>query len=408
MSRVYNNQAGAAPCPGGFLAAWQSLKTGLMEFPLYRAAFSGLLAMLTGIGIARFGYAPLVPALVAAHWFTASAAFWLGALNLLGYMLGAAGMRAWRGAINTRLLVIFLMAATSLAVIASAFNLGILYAGIWRLLTGITGGALMVLMGAAVVGRAPAAKRGQVGGITFAGMGTGIMLSGLLIPKLLPGGLPFTWAVLGCACVLATAIVAIIMPASIIPATPKTKGTGGINRRVLLIIAAYGLVALGFVPHILFWASFIALGLHRGIAQGAAYSALLGLAAAIGPPILGRIADRVGFQATLAAAYLTMSAATIFPLLIPGPIGLAVSSIGVGAVALGCVVLTSGALAGLLPLERLAGTWGLATMSFSICQAASAAGFSTLFHATDSYRLLYAIAAAATLAAAGCVFASTR
>jgi len=378
-----------------------------MDFPLYRAAFSGLLAMLTGIGIARFGYAPLVPALVAAHWFTASAAFWLGALNLFGYLLGAAGMRAWRGAIATKILVLALMALTSLAIIASAWNFGIVYAGIWRLLTGVTGRALMVLMGAAVVGRAPAAKRGQVGGISFAGMGAGIMLSGLLIPKLLPGGLPFTWAVLGGACALATIIVAIIMPPSTIPATPKAKGAG-INRPVLLIVIAYGLVAIGFVPHILFWASFIALGLHRGIVQGAAYSALLGLAAAFGSPVLGRLADRLGFQTTLAAAYLAMSICTICPLLIAGPAGLAISSIGVGVVALGVVVLTSGALAGLLPLERLAATWGLATMSYAICQAASAAGFSTLFHATGSYRLLYAIAATATLAAAGCVFASKR
>jgi hypothetical protein len=55
------------------------------DVPIYRTAVSGLLAMFLGIGIARFGYSPLVPALVAAHWYSASAAFWLGAVNLLGY-----------------------------------------------------------------------------------------------------------------------------------------------------------------------------------------------------------------------------------------------------------------------------------------------------------------------------------
>jgi MFS family permease len=378
------------------------------EFPLYRAAFSGLLAMLTSIGIARFGYAPLVPALVAAHWFSAPAAFWLGATNLLGYLIGAAAMRAWSGTIQTKTLVIALMLLTALGMFAPAWNFGVVYAGIWRLLTGMTGGALMVLMGAAVVGRAPAHQRGKVGGITFAGMGAGIVLSGLVIPHIVPFGLPETWAALGGACLGAALIVAAIMPRSVIPARVKVAGGAAMNIPVLLIIIAYGLVAVGFVPHILFWASFIALGLHRGIAAGAAYSTLLGMAAALGPPVLGRFADRFGFQATLAASYFAMAIATLCPLVIGGPFGLAVSSIGVGTVALGVVVLTSGALAGLLPVERLAATWGLATLSYSVMQAVSAAGFSSLFHATGDYRLLYAIAALATLTAGTLVAASLR
>ncbi len=60
------------------------------DFPIYRAAISGLLAMLVGLGVARFGYGPLVPALVGAQWYSATAAFWLGAVNLLGYFFGAA------------------------------------------------------------------------------------------------------------------------------------------------------------------------------------------------------------------------------------------------------------------------------------------------------------------------------
>ncbi len=90
-------------------------------FPLYRAASCGLLAMLVGIGIARFGYSPLVPALVAAHWFTAAAAFWLGATNLLGYLIGAAGMRAWHRPIYTRAAVTTLMGLTAFSLIASAW-----------------------------------------------------------------------------------------------------------------------------------------------------------------------------------------------------------------------------------------------------------------------------------------------
>lgn len=376
-------------------------------FPIYRAAISGLLAMLVSIGVARFGYAPLVPALVAAHWFGAAAAFWLGAANLLGYFVGAAIMRVWRRPVNARLAVVLLMAVTCASILASAVDLGVAWFAVWRLLSGITGGVLMVLMAAAVVGRAPAAQKGRVSGITFAGMGSGITLSALLIPVLLAHGLGFTWAALGTLCVLATVIVAVIMPASRIVPAPRNAGPKQrISRPVLLLIIAYATSAFGFVPHILFWASFVAIGLQRGVAAGAEVSAILGIAAALGPIILGRVADRFGFLPTLACGYAVMACAVALPLVWDAPFGLALSAIGVGAVALGAVMLAAGAIATLVPPDRLAADWGLATMAYAVIQAATAAAFSTLFHATGSFRLLFAIGAVSLVLCAGLVAVS--
>jgi predicted MFS family arabinose efflux permease len=378
------------------------------EFPLYRAALCGLLAMLVGIGIARFGYAPLVPALVAAGWFSASAAFWLGAVNLLGYLLGAWVMRSWTGRIHARFAVVAMMALTSLCLGASAWNLGALYFGVWRLLSGLTGGGLMVLMAAAVTGRAPPARRGQVGGITFAGMGTGIMLSGLVIPRFLVFGLPATWLILGALCLFMTLVVAWAMPDAMIHPAPAARGERTLTPPILFLFAAYGLCALGFVPHMLFLASFVAIGLHRGIAAGAGTSAVLGLAAAVGPPVLGRIADRFGFLPTLSAGYLVMALAVGLTLVTGSPLGLDISAFGVGAIGLGTVMLTSGALSGLVPANRMAATWGLATIVYGVMQAVCAAGFSQLFHATGSFLILFAIGTVAAAAAAVCTFAAAR
>jgi MFS family permease len=378
------------------------------KFPIYRAAFSGLLALLVGIGVARFGYAPLVPELVIAHWFSASAAFWLGTINLAGYFIGAAVMRMWRRPLDARRAVIGLMGLTAVAMLASAYNFGLLWFGMWRLLTGISGGVLMVLMAAAVVGRAPAAQRGRVSGITFAGMGTGITLSALLIPYLIRGGIAFTWTSLGVICVAATLIVAVIMPAATIIPAPKTATRGRISTPVQLLIIAYAGTAVGFMPHALFWASFVAIGLHRGVAAGAEVSAILGLAAAIGPPILGRVADRFGFLPTLAWGYVVMAAAVGLPLWLHATPALALSAAGVGAVALGSVMLAAGAIATLVPAERLAADWGLATMIYAVAQAAIGAGFSALFHVTGSFDLLFGIGAIALLACALLVFAVAR
>jgi Uncharacterised MFS-type transporter YbfB len=56
---------------------------------VWRAIFAGLSANLVGVGLARFAYTPLIPALSAAQWFSASTTIYLGAANLAGYLAGA-------------------------------------------------------------------------------------------------------------------------------------------------------------------------------------------------------------------------------------------------------------------------------------------------------------------------------
>src|SRR5690348_16357662 len=54
-----------------------------------RPALAGLCASLVGIGLARFAYTPLIPALIDARWFLPGEAAYLGAANLAGYLAGA-------------------------------------------------------------------------------------------------------------------------------------------------------------------------------------------------------------------------------------------------------------------------------------------------------------------------------
>ena len=54
-----------------------------------QATAAALSANLVGIGLARFARTPLIPVLIAAGWFTPSAAVSLGAANLAGYLAGA-------------------------------------------------------------------------------------------------------------------------------------------------------------------------------------------------------------------------------------------------------------------------------------------------------------------------------
>src|ERR1019366_10052387 len=51
---------------------------------------AGLCATLVGVGLQRFAYAPLLPAVVRAEWLAAGGAGTLAAANFTGYLTGAA------------------------------------------------------------------------------------------------------------------------------------------------------------------------------------------------------------------------------------------------------------------------------------------------------------------------------
>jgi MFS family permease len=168
---------------------------------VWRPALSGLCACLIGIGLARFAYTPLIPALIEAEWFTASQAFYLGAANLAGYLAGAllaAPMAAWRSPV-AMLRIMMLIATVSF--FACAFPLSFLWSFLWfflwRFLSGYAGGALMVLAASTVLSAVPRSRRGLAGGVIFTGVGLGIIASGTLVPLVLQAGLVEIWFTLG-------------------------------------------------------------------------------------------------------------------------------------------------------------------------------------------------------------------
>ena len=85
------------------------------------------------------------------------------------------------------------MALAVAAFAACAWNGGLTYVAFWRALAGVSGGLLMALAGPAVQWAVPPARRGLAGGIVVSGVGSGAVLSALIIPYLVPFGLAAAW-----------------------------------------------------------------------------------------------------------------------------------------------------------------------------------------------------------------------
>jgi len=377
--------------------------SGKQQTRLWRGVLSAFCASLIGIGLARFAYTPLLPAIIGDHWFEPATAAYLGAANLAGYLAGALLGRpiAKRTSVVTTLRV--MMLAATVAFFACAFPLSFLWYFIWRFAAGLAGGALMVLAATTVLPHIVPSRRGLAGGVIFMGVGVGVAASGTLIPLLLQQGLRQAWLGLGVMSLLLTAIGWGGWPRDAAANISPTRHASAPKLRELrALYIEYALNAAGWVPHMIFLVDFVARGMGKGIEIGAQYWVLFGIGATIGPILAGHLADRAGFGAALRLAFLLEAIAVAIPAFDLGQMWLIASSVVVGAFVTGTVPLVLGRIGELLPhhpaKQKVA--WSLATVFFALFQAAAAYALSFVFdHTNGNYQILFLIGAAAMMLA---------
>jgi predicted MFS family arabinose efflux permease len=392
----------ADTAPGGFGAGWA------------RLSVAGGVCMLLGIGLARLAYTPLIPALVDARWFTVVQADYLGAVNLLGYLAGAAIAHRATQTLGARRMLALNLALTVASLYACMLDWGTLWYGLWRFACGASGAVLTVLGASQALARIAPRHRPAASALIFSGIGLGITASGTLVPWLIRWGVVATWLALG---LLATALALWAWMAvwSRLPETPHPPAAATPRpdapwprAAVAIVIVGYGLDAVGFVPHSIFWVDYIAHELGQGLVAGGAYWAGFGLGAAVGPMVAGLAARRLGFRPALTLGIAVMSAAVALPLASSAPLALWTSSALVGLSIPEVVALTSGAIVELIPAGREQQAWAWATLSFALLQAIAGYGMSWIYALAHSYQPLFAIAALALLIAALGTLATVR
>lgn len=374
----------------------------------WRIATAGLCASLVGLGLARFAYTPLIPALIAAKWFAPSDVVYLGAANLAGYLAGAVLARPIAARSGATWALRGMMVLATLSCFACSAPVSFAWFFVWRFLAGLAGGVIMVLAASTILPHTSPARRGIVGGVIFAGVGLGIAVSGTLVPLLLQQGLQVSWYGLGALSALLTLISWSGWPKKDGAAIPSPASHHAGRRPQLsatrALLVEYGLNAAALVPHMIFLVDFAARGLGQGIAAGSQYWALYGLGAIVGPLMTGHLGDRTGFGPALRVSFLVEAIAILLPSLSTAPAVLIVSSAIVGGFTPGIVPLVLGRLHELIPHDagQQRAAWGHATTSFALFQAAAAYGFSWIFARSDGdYLLLFRLGGAAvTLALA--------
>jgi predicted MFS family arabinose efflux permease len=356
-------------------------------------AFAGAAATLSGIGLARFAYVPLFPAMVAARWVTGAEAGLLGAMNLAGYLIGVLGGRTLAGRLGTARALDAGMGLAALAFAACAWNGGLAWLAVSRFVAGLAGGILMALAGPAVQGAVAPAHRGTAGGIVIAGVGGGVIAASLAVPALLPAGLSAAW--LGLA-VLVLGLWSFAHPRW--PQAPVAALDAAAPRpQAFTLILAYGLAGAGMVPHMVYFVDLAVRGRGLDPRLGALAWLLFGVGTISGTLLGGRAADRWGgvaalkiwlaFQVVALALALLPAVASLFASALLGGFG----GIGITAVALARARELAGPAAGVV--------WVRATAVFALAQAATGFLLVPLFAHANSYAVLFATGLTISIAA---------
>lgn len=304
------------------------------------------------LGITRFAYGLLLPAMRTDLGWSYTLAGAMNTANALGYFLGALAtpwlMRRlgpstllWGGA----MLASAFMGLSGFFIDAQPLLLQRLLAGVASALVFIAGGLLAARLGA----RHPQ-HSGLLLGIYYGGTGLGIVLSALLVPWLLDAtqaqahGWQWAWWMLALACAAASAVL--LWPARVMArwdAPAAVPGAAALTFRWRLFafgLAGYTLFGVGYIGYMTFVVALLRAQGSSALAVTVFY-ALLGLAVVASSRIWAGLLDRHKNGQALATLNALLGVATVLPALTQWWPLVLVSGLLFGAVFLSVVASTT-------------------------------------------------------------------
>ena len=342
-----------------------------------RPILGGVLALAAAMGIGRFAFTPILPAMQAGAGLDTAQAGLLASVNYAGYLAGAllAGVAVPRRKRPAVLLVSAVLVALTTA--AMAFASGMLAWGVIRFVAGLASAGVFVLASGLVLEDLRLKGRAAASGWLFSGVGLGIVVSGAVVGTTVGAlGWRGTWLA------LALLAAAAIQPAwGWTPRSAPSPATGGApgapaHRATTRPVGADAVaLALLFAAYFLEGAGYIVTGTFlvaivedmpglRG--AGAWVWIVAGLAVIPSAALWSMLGGRFGFARALVAAFVLQAVGVALPLAGGAPAAFA-SAVLFGGTFAGITALTL-TLAGFLSPGRAAGLVGLLTAVFGIGQ----------------------------------------
>ena len=374
--------------------------------PRTRGAFSvalgGLIALAAAMGIGRFVYTPILPFMVDALELSKAEAGVIASANFLGYLVGALAAAVLPGA--KRPWFVAALAASALTTGAMGLSpslamfLGLRFAG------GVASAFVLVLASALVLERLAEAGRGGLSAVHFAGVGCGIAVSAVLVSGLAAAGYGWQaqWLFSGGLSLAALGAVIWLVPDRVeTPHPPAAPRGDGKDRRLMALMAAYGLFGFGYVITATFISTIVRTSPDIRAIESVVWL-VVGLAAAPSVAVWAWAGRRWGEGRAFAVACVVEGVGVAMSVLATSALAVVLSAALLGGTVMGITAL------GLIHARHLSSgdpRRGLALMTaaFGLGQMIGPAFAGFTYGLGDSFTLPSLVAAAALMAAAALV-----
>ncbi len=357
---------------------------------------AGLATLAGAIGVGRFVYTPILPAMVEDLGLTAGAAGFIASANYAGYLAGALGaarpqLPGHRHAWLAAALLVSAITTGASGLLSDVPSLAVI-----RFLGGAASAFALIFASAMVLDRLAAGGRPAFSALHFAGVGVGIAASAILVSVLAANQIGWRgqWFASG-----ALAVVALIVAAPLLrpnATTVPTRSSSGDSHRLVDIVLAYGLFGFGYVITATF---LVAIVRNEAAAVEPVIWAIVGLTAAPSVAIWAWLGRHIGNVQAFALACVCEAIGVAFSVL-----WLSASGIALAAALLGGTFMGITALGLIVARERAAGdprrVLAAMTAAFGVGQIIGPLFAGVLRDALGSFTAPSLVAAAALVLAA--------
>jgi predicted MFS family arabinose efflux permease len=377
---------------------------------------AGVAAVFAALGLARFGYSAVLPAMQRGLDMSNTQAGIMASANLIGYLVMSAVGGAMASHFGARRVIAMGLLVAGLGMVFTGLSAGLAAAIFWRTMTGLGSGAANVsAMGMWATWFEPR-SRGMAAGIAVTGSSFGLMFTGPFVPFIVSGsgadGWRICWFAFGAiSCALAIACYLLIRnsprkvfaPAS---AGPKTPAAGSLWSHVYrsgpvwhlgLVYVAFG---FSYIIYMTFFVKYLVAG-HGFTREGAGrLFMLMGVCSLACGLIWGSLSDRIGRKNTLFFIYLVQAAAFVLFAASRSSAGLVASAVLFGITAWSIPAVMAAACGDVLGPKLAPAGLGFITLFFGIGQAVSPSVAGGLADATGSFSSAFFLAAGVAVAGA--------
>ncbi|MDN6276184.1 MAG: YbfB/YjiJ family MFS transporter [Psychrobacter sp.] len=289
-------------------------------------AATGSLAMFCGLGLGRFSFGMLLPSMSSSLGLDYSQSGLLGFTNLMGYLVAVILSPLILPRLGTRATATISLLLIAFSMFGMAFTSNFPLLCVLYVLTGVGSGGVVLPMMSVMSHWFFPSHRGLALGLVMAGPGAGIILSGFVVPKLLPIFTLLAWQVGWLIFAVISILVACLSftlirnhpddvnqkPFGRLP-TSEVKNKKKLERSNIKLLVHLGVIFAIYGVTYMVYVTFIVTSMVESYQMSEATAgsiwASIGLLSVFSGLLFGWISDRIGRRLGLALAFFFLAIA---------------------------------------------------------------------------------------------------